>query len=847
MRWIGPALSAVLLGVAIWFLDDLLTTTQFDDVLAELAALPWQNVAAAVAFTVLSYAVLVLYDKLALAHVGRKLPLLKVAVTSFTSYVFAHNIGFGLVTGGSVRYRLYGNAGLSAIEIGTVSLFCGLTFAVGITLMSGVALLTEPASVLAGIPDLPEWLGRALGLACLAAVAAYVACCAFLREPIEIRGVAFRFPRLSLCLGQIAVSVFDLTLAALAMYAVLPQLASVTPLAFIGAYVLAIIAGAISNLPGGLGVFEVALVLLLPDQPPDTVLAGALAYRVIYYLIPFALAALLIVAFEVGQRGRFLRSIGGALGGLLVRFAPQLSGAFVLAAGIVLLISGASPSTESRLEPLNSIVPLALVEASHLLASIIGLMLVILARALMRRLDAAYYLAIAGLGAGILFSLLKGFDYEEAIILGVVLAIVALSRKEFYRRTPLFADPFTPTWLLTVATVIGTSAWIGFFSYRHVEYDHDLWWTFALNADAPRFLRALLVVTVGALALGLYQALRPSRPLNKTPSRDDLAAAKQIIANAATTDANLALLGDKQFLFNETASGFVMYGAQGGSLIAMGDPVAPDLAGREELAWSFRELCDAHDHRPVFYQVTEDNLPIYIDMGLSLQKLGEEAVIPLQDFSLQGSQRRDLRQSHTRAVREGLTFNVVPPADIDSVIDQLKAVSDSWLSEKSTREKTFSIGAFSTAYIANFPIAVARANDRIVGFANIWQSGHQEELSVDLMRHVDNAPYGVMDFLFAETMLWGKAQGYRAFNLGLAPLSGLENHPLAPIWQRIGAFTFRHGENFYNFEGLRRYKAKFAPHWRAKYVAAPGGLNVPAALFDVATLISGGIKGLIAK
>ena len=115
------------------------------------------------------------------------------------------------------------------------------------------------------------------------------------------------------------------------------------------------------------------------------------------------------------------------------------------------------------------------------------------------------------------------------------------------------------------------------------------------------------------------------------------------------------------------------------------------------------------------------------------------------------------------------------------------------------------------------------------------------------MRHTDDAPYGVMDFLFVEVMLWGRAQGFAWFNLGLAPLAGLENHSLAPIWHRAGAFIFRHGENFYNFEGLRRYKAKFNPEWRAKYLATRSGLNVAAALFDVSTLISGGLRGLVAK
>ena len=204
-------------------------------------------------------------------------------------------------------------------------------------------------------------------------------------------------------------------------------------------------------------------------------------------------------------------------------------------------------------------------------------------------------------------------------MLALILALVAFNRKEFYRQTPLLAQPFTLGWIVSVGLIIGTSTWIGFFTYRHIEYSNDLWWTFALDADAPRFLRAQFSVTLIALVAVFYQVFRPVKPLPMHPTQDDFNAARRIIAATRTTDANLALLGDKQLLFNDARDGFVMYGAQGGSLIALGDPVAATPEARTELAWGFRELCDDHDRRPVFYQVTEENLALFIDMGLSLQ------------------------------------------------------------------------------------------------------------------------------------------------------------------------------------------------------------------------------------
>jgi len=118
---------------------------------------------------------------------------------------------------------------------------------------------------------------------------------------------------------------------------------------------------------------------------------------------------------------------------------------------------------------------------------------------------------------------------------------------------------------------------------------------------------------------------------------------------------------------------------------------------------------------------------------------------------------------------------------------------------------------------------------------------------MDLIRYLPEAPEGVMEHLFIELMLWSKQQGYRWFNLGMAPLSGLTDQALTPIWSRVGVFLFRHGEHFYNFQGLRKYKNKFHPHWEPKYLASPGGLVLPRILTDVASLIAGGFKGLVAK
>jgi phosphatidylglycerol lysyltransferase len=178
---------------------------------------------------------------------------------------------------------------------------------------------------------------------------------------------------------------------------------------------------------------------------------------------------------------------------------------------------------------------------------------------------------------------------------------------------------------------------------------------------------------------------------------------------------------------------------------------------------------------------------------------------------------------------------------------RLRAISDDWLREKRVREKGFSLGRFEERYVARFPVAVARQHGAIVAFANLWTTAGRSEMSVDLMRYAPEAPPGVMQFLFTELMVWGHAQGYAAFRLGMAPFSGLEQRALAPLWTRLGAFMYRHGEHFYNFQGLREYKEKFDPVWEPRYLASPGGLALPRVLVNVAALIGGGIRGVVAR
>ncbi len=833
-------LPAALLAAAAWALRRELHGFHFRDLEAGLAAVPGATLWLAAAVTALDYLLLTAYDLLALRYAGRSLPAGRVLFTSFIAYAFGNSVGLSLLSSGSVRVRLYSQWGLCAADIAKIVAFTAAQLWAGLLPLAGIALLADAPG------PLPRPVAHVLGALALLLVAAYLVLAARGRE-LTVRGIAFRLPSLPLAAAQVVVSAADWALAGLVLYLLLPAEAALGFPAFLGLFIAAQVGGLLSQLPGGVGVFEtIVLAALTPAVTAPAALSSLVAYRIVYYLVPFLVAFAMLVANELVVRREH---VGRVLRGAHASFAPVvpwLAALGAVVAGAVLLLSGATPAEVERLHVLRRWVPLAAIEAFHLVGSLVGTALLLVARGLARRLDGAWVLAVALLAAGVVASLVKGLDWEEATVLALLLLSLLPFRRQFYRRSSLLDEPLSAPWLLAAAATVAASIWVGTFAFRHVEYSRDTLLVFAVHADVPRFLRASVVGASVVALFGLASLLRPRAPEPDLPGPDELARARPLVDAAPESLPHAALAGDKALLFSPGDDAFLMYGVEGRSWVALGDPVGPPRAATE-LAWRLRELSDRHGGWACFYQVGPDHLPRYLDMGLALFRLGEEAIVPLADFSLEGSTRRGLRQAHHRAEREGLRFEVVPAEAVPPLLPELRRISDAWLAEKNVREKGFSVGAFDERYLCEGPVALARTDAGLAGFANLWTSASRAELSFDLMRHVPGAPRGTMDFLFVSIAEWGRAQGYRTFSLGMAPLSGLEDRMLAPLWTKLGARLYRHGEYFYNFQGLRQYKEKFAPQWRPRFLAAPGGLRLPVVLANVAALASRGLKGVVSR
>src|SRR4051812_909430 len=840
---LAPAVGAVLFCASIAVVARELDQIGFVQLTHAWRLMPGGALASALGFTVLNYAVLTLQDQLAVTYAGVTIPRGQVTLASFIAYAVSNSVGFAMLSGTSARYRFYSRWGVDGRTLSRVVLFYSVSFWIGLGAVAGVSLAVAPPAAILTV--IPPSLAAIIGTAILLTVGAYAVLC-IRGGSICIRSLTLPLPGPRLMAAQIIVSVVDWLLAAAVLYVLLPA-ARPAFLPFAGAFAAAQLIGLASHVPGGLGVFEGLMILFLrgSGMSIESIAPALVAYRLVYYIAPLVVALLLLLGDETSQRQRQLSRFRRTCHALASWAAPRVLAIFTFASGVLLLFSGATPAVPARLQWLAAVMPLPLLEASHFTASLTGLLLLVLAQAIARRADAAFYITAGALAFGSVTSLLKGADYEEAAVLALVLGALVSARRHFTRRSRILEQPFSGRWLAAITTAVAASLWLGLFAYRHVAYTSDLWWRFAVDANAPRFLRASIGVTIGVLVIALRILLGASRP--RTPAIDvssptpDL---DRVISLQPRTLPYLVYLGDKSVLWNADRTSFVMYAISRSTCVAMGDPVGA-VDARRDLIRQFVAMCDTLSLIPALYQVSPELLGTCADAALTAVKLGEEGGVALQGFSLAGARYKNIRTAMNRLQRERYRFSVLGPEQVASRMGELQEVSDEWLAGKNIGEKGFSLGSFDVQYVRRFPVAIIERQESIEAFATLWPGSGRVELSPDLMRHRIDAPSGVMDAVFGHLMLWGRDEGYQWFNLGMAPLSGIEGIRRADLWSKLSHFVYRHGEPLYNFQGLRSYKEKFHPVWTPRYLAYPGGLALAPVLADVTALIAGGYRRIL--
>lgn len=832
--------------IAILVLHRLAVDVSWTAVQADIAALALSNLLLALTFTATSFMALACYDVLAVHSVAAgRVPIPVAATAGAAGYAISNLLGFSWLTGAAVRARIYDTYDMDMAAIGNVVATLWFSFWLGIAVLTGLLLIFHPSG-LGPTLNFSAPVESALGIGILIGFALLIGWLATGRRSVGLKGFSIQLPSANMALAQTAVAVLDLVSAALTLYVLLPPDLAQNFAFFFVVFVAAIGLGVVSHSPGGIGVFEATMIAGLGAAGRSDVLASLVLYRLVYYVIPFSVAVCGLALAWLLRSPETQVEAGRKIYSIVKPLIHAASAGIALMAGLTLLVSGSLPAEFGRIRALQDISALSLLEASHLIGSIAGVLLIIVARGLYRKQAKAWWIAMVLIGVGALATIAKGGGWEQAEALLVALVLLGTFRSAFYRAPHQAVFHLSWRWLIVSAMAVTAAIWIGFFAYSNVQYSNDLWWDFAWHGDAPRFLRASLAMAVILIAVALNSWISGSGPRLKPEPVPDLV--RDLVAASPEAEAGLALSGDKRFLVSDDGKAFIAYADGGGTLIAKGDPVGDPKAGAA-LCWQLRELADSSGKKCAFYATSEKYMPTYVEMGFTILKIGEVARVNLVGLTLDGADKRDFRQARNRARRDGYEFDIIPARQIRPHLGELKRVSEAWLESKHGTEKGFALGSFNEQYLSHFDQAVMHhpEDGRIIAFANLMQAADMEEFSIDLMRYEPGCPGFVMDALFGELMLWGADKGFHWFSLGAAPLSGLRSGPMATMWNRIGNAVFKHGEHFYNFEGLRAFKQKFNPVWTPSYLAIPRAIDAPGVLMDVNGLVSGGIKGLVSS
>jgi phosphatidylglycerol lysyltransferase len=836
-RAAGPAAALIGCALLLALLHGLSRGLDYRGVIEALRETPRAWIWLSVLFTALSYVALVARDQFALKYVGVRVATPALLLASFCGSALGNAVGLRALTGDAVRDRVYGAVGVKPEHTARVKLFINVAFAIGLGVFIAGSLMLAGSAV-------ARWLGisivslRIIGALELLAIVVLLLRRVRRREALAIGSVSIEMPSLAITLLQLVASTVDLAAAAAALWFLLPH-GTIGFFGLAAIFSAAIALGVVSRIPAGLGVFDIIVFVGLRGIVPSNQLAAAiLIYRGVYFLLPLMLAAASLAWFELrsvpgrGSRAERRVSLGAAL------LAPVFLSAITFVVGAMLIVSGATPALDWRLAAVQSVLPLWAVEISHLLATLAGVFLLYVARGLYHRIDGAWWLALIIAVVNVGFCLAKGLAFAETAAMIFLVCLLLATRREFTRPAAFLHQPFRLGWFVAIAVVIAGATGILFFAFRDVAYRREIWWQFEFDAQASRALRAILGASILALGISLWQLLRAAPGRVKPPSPLDLERAAEIVRAQERSAAMLALMADKSFLFSSSGCSFLMYAKRGRSWVALFDPVGP-YNEWPELIWRFVELADEHGGRAAFYQIPPESLPLYLDAGLRVVKVGEEALIDLEQFKLEGPERYGLRQALKRGERDGLTFEILSPDATGQRQTVLSAISERWLISHHAAERRFSVAAFEPRFIAAQSAALACRGGEPLAFVTFMTTDLHAQATIGLMRQVPNAPACTMEFLFTRLALELKARQFKSLSLGMAPLAGIARTPLSSKWHHLAGLLWEHGGPIYNFQGLRIFKNKFRPSWEPRYLAASGAFGPFLSIADVAALASG--------
>lgn len=766
-----------------------------------------------------------LYDIVASRHAGVEVRPIQAMKIGWIAQAFNNFAGLGGLTGGAIRAKYYSWAGADRGKAVGVSATVWAANLLGLFVLLGATL---PYAV-----HFDGWLIIIAAIACL-----YIPLF-FLAHKIKVRRLDLTkstFAQINQRQKWLLLGASFVDWAAAGFFFWICMLVftdnfKLTSALFI--FATATLTGLLSFLPAGAGSFDLAVIALCVKMGYDSnqVLLGIVLYRIFYYVVPWLLSTILwtsdsLKEVESDAPNRIMAKV--------LSFVTMISSIF-------LFISALTPEATKRVVLITDLVPPTLRQASHLTVLFAAVMLLMLARGIRHRVRRAYQLVLALLAVAAIACLARGIDYEEVIyLLGFGIALF-ISRGAFDREPlPLKWRSFIPSALLAVGIPLLLAAW-------HALRTHNIVTVPTTSTHPHTSWPVVLFYIVFACAVALAVLFsRSHAPEFERPTEDQTRRFEALIEKwGGNAFSHLYYLGDKEVFFTvgkqkgggEVDRAALLYRPYGNTLIALGDPFG-DPDAFDQLFADFVDFADKFQLSVAFYEVGEENLARCVNEGLSVAKLGEDATVDITGFTIVGNKGKTYRRMFNKLRDSGCTFEIVEAPYSPELLASLRETSWAWLGDR--KEMSFSLGFFDENYLAQAPIAVVRGADnphRIEGFATLMPQG-REVASVDLMRIRPDAPDGIMDGIFVNLMSWAKEQGYTKFNFGMAPMSNTGNRPHSRVTEKTIWLVYNYGGRIYNFRGVRNYKQKFKPTWKARYLAYTGAHSLPAVAAALSRLIN---------
>lgn len=594
-------------------------------------------------------------------------------------------------------------------------------------------------------------------------------------------------------------------------------------------YIIAEVVALISFIPGGIGSFDLTVFLLFKDlgYQSNNILVSILLFRITFYLVPWVIGIILYVLTQFKEKSKKIIPSQEIILNIL--------STLIFLSGAILIISTATPAVFERVVFLKNILPRLAFVLSKSFTLMIGVILIVMSRGIKFRIKKVYKISLSLLILGSIGCVVKGLDYEEAIILLIFAGLLFTTRDLFTKEHLEIKQK--DVYKIGVYLFIVLMLYITIYNLTHHVniYTSQRAFSFIWIEENPLKIIGFLISTAILLILFLYSRKQPLE-FSEVSDEDINKYANFLKDHSGNYFSHLYFMRDKNFFLNSKKTVLMQYRPYKDNIVVLGDPVGI-YEDFEEAIDEIIEFAGSYGMKVSFYEVRGENLELYANQGFSFIKIGEDATVYLNEFSYDGKKNKNLRKQRNKLNGEDFTFEIVYQPFDSVFMERLREISDNWLNGK--QEMGYSLGSFDKYYLNTAPIAILKdKNQEIIAFANLLPVVNTKKISIDLMRYNrEKCKNNEMDLLFLGLFDWAKEEGYEEFYLGMAPLSNVGDKKYSNSKERIMRLMYEYGNKFYSFQGLRYYKEKFHPRWSGRYIIYKNDMDLIEVMISILNIV----------